>query len=261
MEGDHQADAAPKPRHLTAHNAAAFRLEGVAEHYPLRPPYPQAVVDRLRTAGRVLEMGCGTAELSRRLAPFAREVVAVDPSAPMLHKARSLPGGDAGNITWVESTAEEFDYPGRFDLILTPQSLHWMAWEVVLPAFARVLDGELAILPSGRMEVPWRAELKRIVPEYSTMWNYEEYDLIETLEDRALFRCRERMTLGPEPYRQTVDDYVGSWWSRASFARVDEETARAFEARVRELVAPHAREGWIEGRLYADLALGTPLRS
>jgi hypothetical protein len=136
-----------------------------------------------------------------------------------------------------------------------------MDWEIVLPAFASVLDGEMAIIPSGRMDVPWRAELKRIVPEYSTMWNYEEYDLIDTLEERALFRCRERITLGPEPYRQTVDDYVGSWWSRASFARVDGETARSFESRVRELVAPHARDGWIEGRLVADLALGRALRS
>ncbi|MHC4849001.1 MAG: class I SAM-dependent methyltransferase [Planctomycetota bacterium] len=261
MESDHEAEPRAKPKHLTPENAAAFRLPGVAEHYPLRPPYPEEVVQRLKTGGVVLEMGCGTGELSRRLAPFARRVVAVDPSAAMLARARGLPGGGAVNIEWIQSSAEEFDYPERYDLILTPQSLHWMDWEVVLPKFARALDGALAIIPTCHARTPWGAELKRVVPNYSTMKNFDAYDLIEELERRGLFACEERIEVGPHQFRQTLDDYVGAWWSRAGFARLDSSSAAEFAAEVRKLVEPHARDGWIEVPVFADLALGKPLRS
>jgi SAM-dependent methyltransferase len=233
----------------------------VAEHYPLRPPYPEAVVQRLKTGGTILEMGCGTAELSRRLAPFARSVVAVDPSGPMLDQARSLPGGDAANLTFVHSSAEEFDYPDRYDLILTPQSLHWMDWEVVLPKFARALDGTFAVIYTCGFPAPWMEGVRAIVPQYSGMKNFEHYDLFDELTRRGLFELEERVQIGPEPFRQTVEDYVGSWWSRAGFSRVEEDAAREFASRVTALVEPHAKEGWIEVGVVADLAIGKPLEA
>jgi len=245
MESDHEAVPRPKPKHLTPENAAAFRLPGVAEHYPLRPPYPEELVQRLKTDGVVLEMGCGTGELSRRLAPFARRVVAVDPSAAMLARARELPGGGAANIEWIRSTAEEFDYPDRYDLILTPQSLHWMDWEVVLPKFARALDGTFAVIYTCGFPAPWMEDVRAIVPQYSVMKNFEHYDLLEELTRRGLFELEERVQIGPEPFRQTVEDYVGSWWSRAGFSRVEEDAAREFAAKVTALVEPHAKDGWI----------------
>ena len=64
--------------HLTPEHAAVFGLESVASSYVNRPPYPQAMIDRLRTfGGSVLEVGCGTAECSRRLAPFVERIDAV----------------------------------------------------------------------------------------------------------------------------------------------------------------------------------------
>jgi len=134
-----------------------------------------------------------------------------------------------------------------------------MDWEIVLPKFARALDGVLAILPDCRLDAPWRGEVQQIVPEFSTMKDFEPYDLVEELERRGLFRCEERVTLGPEPFRQSVDDYAASWWSRAGFARVDPKSAQKFASCVREIVEPHARDGWIEAGVVADLALGHPV--
>jgi SAM-dependent methyltransferase len=251
------------PRQLTAENAAAFAFDDVVEHYPLRPPYPEAVVERLRGPGVFLEMGCGTAQLGRRLAPTAERVDAVDPSAAMLAKARTLSGGGASNIRWFESRAEDFSYDDVYDCILTPLSLHWMDWAVVLPQFGRALKatGFMAMTTAcGFLDAPWDAAIREHVPRHSLMDQFDAYDLVEQLESRGLFKPRERVVLGPERFRQTVDDYVGAWWSRAGFARdrLAPESAAAFAKGVREIVTPHAVHGWLEGEIVAQLCVGAP---
>ena len=55
----------------------------------------------------ILDLGCGTAELARRLAPRVRAITAVDHSANMIAQARALPGGDAPNLTWVVGRVED----------------------------------------------------------------------------------------------------------------------------------------------------------
>jgi predicted TPR repeat methyltransferase len=64
--------------------------------YPYRPPYPdeaiELLVELIRDGPRtVLDAGCGTGDLSRRLAPRVDRVDAVDASAAMLAKGRQLP--------------------------------------------------------------------------------------------------------------------------------------------------------------------------
>jgi len=252
-----------KPRQLTSENAAAFTFDDVVEHYQLRPPYPEAVVERLRGPGVFLEMGCGPAQLGRRLAPTAERVDAVDPSAAMLAKARTLAGGDAANIRWFESRAEEFSYEEKYDCILTPLSLHWMDWEVVLPMFGRALKpgGYMAMTTScGFSAAPWNEAIRELVPQYSFMGKFDAYDLVGELESRGLFNAQEQLVMGPEPFRQSVADYVGSWWSRAGFARdrLTPENAATFATRVREIVTPYAVDGWLEGEIVAGLCVGAP---
>ncbi|MEM8884611.1 MAG: class I SAM-dependent methyltransferase [Planctomycetota bacterium] len=166
-------------------------------------------------------------------------------------------------MTWIESSAEAFETDEKFDLILTPQSLHWMTWEVVLPRFARWLapGGRLAVIPTCRFEeTPWRSELMPLIRAYSAMQDFEPYDLIDEIETRGLFRADERGWVGPEPWRQSVDDYVLSWKSRAGLAweRVGADRAEEFASRVRRLVEPHARDDWLEFGVVAELAIGTP---
>jgi SAM-dependent methyltransferase len=252
-----------RPRQLTVENAESFAFDDVVEHYQLRPPYPKAVVERLRGPGVFLEMGCGPAQLGRQLAPTAERVDAVDPSAAMLAKARSLPGGDTPNMRWFLSRAEDFPYRQRYDCIVTPLSLHWMDWDVVLPKFGKALkpDGYLAITTAcGFRNAPWNAEIQELIPQYSIMKQFDSYDLVDELESRNLFELQERLTLGPEPFRQTVDDYVGSWWSRAGFARdrLAPERAAEFATAVREVVVPYAEDGWLAGEIVAELCIGAP---
>src|SRR5438445_2940968 len=80
------------------------RYRTAAAHYEQgRVPYAAALIRRvaevtgLGSQHRVLDLGCGPGPLTRRFAPLAREVVAMDPTPEMLAAARTL-AGKAANI-------------------------------------------------------------------------------------------------------------------------------------------------------------------
>src|SRR5262249_10565712 len=140
----------PKPKHLGPEYAAQFQDRSVAAAYPTRPPYPPELFDVLAGLIRdeprvVLDLGCGTGDVARRLAPLVAPVDAVDPSPAMLTLGRPLPGADHPHLRWVQASAEAFGYPGPYALVVAAESLHWMDWEVVLPRIERALS------PQGRL--------------------------------------------------------------------------------------------------------------
>ncbi len=66
-------------------------------------------------ARSVLDLGCGTGELTAKLSETC-EVVGIDPAASMLEVARRRPGGE--RVTWMEGDARGLRLDRRFDLIL-----------------------------------------------------------------------------------------------------------------------------------------------
>jgi predicted TPR repeat methyltransferase len=80
---------AAKPSHLSGTYGAWFKDPLLAAAYPARPPYPDGVIQLLTelivdTPRAVLDVGCGTGELARRLSSSVDRVDAVDFSATML---------------------------------------------------------------------------------------------------------------------------------------------------------------------------------
>jgi SAM-dependent methyltransferase len=90
----------------------------LAQFYDLRPgrradfDYCLAMAAGVES---VLDLGCGTGELTVELAA-GRSVTGVDPAAAMLDLARRQPGGD--RVTWVEADARTVRLDQRFDLVL-----------------------------------------------------------------------------------------------------------------------------------------------
>src|SRR5579884_4295939 len=94
---DKMAEMLPKPKHLAPEYAAVFQDQCVADAYHHRPPYPQEAIDLLAslivdTPRTVLDVGCGTGDIVRRLAPLVDRLDAVDISLPMLEWGKRLPG-------------------------------------------------------------------------------------------------------------------------------------------------------------------------
>lgn len=105
-----------------------------------------ALIER-RTDMRVLDLGCGTGELTRDLHEElgARETLGMDSSAEMLRKSDSL---RSGSLAFTRGEIETFHPDGAWDLVFSNAALHWVAdHERVLARLAGFLssEGQIAI--------------------------------------------------------------------------------------------------------------------
>lgn len=255
----------PKPKHLRAEYGVQFSDQSVVDAYRFRPSYPDEVFDVLgdlvsTSEPAVLDLGCGPGELARGLARRGMLVDAVDPSQPMIEFAQSLPAHE--DVRWVVSSAEAFDFPREYDLVVTAESLHWMEWDEVLPAIEQSLapGGWLAIVGRHFDSVPWWKDVKALIRQLSTNQDYEPYDLIEELENRQLFSVAGRRLTAPVPRKQRVEEQIEFWHSRNGLSRerMSQAHQQEFDAGVRKAVEPYAVDGMLEMKLRAELVWGRP---
>ena len=264
----------PKPAFLGQQTASAFQEESVVEAYQHRPPYPDAVFDILTSLisdqpYRVLDVGCGTGFIARRLAERADQVArvaqidAIDISPAMIEQGKRLPGGDSPRLSWIVGAVEDTPLTPPYSLITAGDSLHWMEWGVALPRFADLLTprGFLAILGVDQAPPPWQDDLLPLVRRYSTIAGYRPYNMVEGLEMRGLFQQVGRQSTEPVPFTQSLDAYIESFHGRASFSRerMGEATAAAFDAEVRALVRRHI-PGDVTLQVVTDIVWGKPVR-
>lgn len=258
----------PKPGHLGLKYAEQFKDSSIAEAYHHRPPYADEairelvalVTDEPRT---VLDVGCGTGDLARRLIGLVERVDAVDFSQAMLSKGRALPGGDHPHLRWIYGCVEEVELQPPYALITAGESLHWMEWDVVLPLFRRILTlhGFLAIIERGREPAPWNEGLGALIQHFSTNKEYRPYNLVEELEERHLFQKQGSKRTRPSVFLQSVDAYIHSLHSRNGLSRerMDKEEAQAFDMEVRKLLTPFLQDDQLKLSVFDEIVWGTPL--
>jgi SAM-dependent methyltransferase len=210
----------------------------------------------------VLDVGAGTGDVARRLVPFVERVDAVDWSGAMIALGRSLPGGDAPNLRWIQGRVEEAPLEAPYGLVTAGESLHWMDWDVVMPRLREVLvpGGYVAILQREELRVAWSGDLLDLIRRYSTNRDYRPVNLIDELSRRSLFTKAGEWRSEPETYTQSIDDYIESMHSRSSFSRERMPAAdlAAFDSALRALLARHASDGRIALRLAASAVWGVP---
>lgn len=253
----------PRPPHLNEEGALAFSVPSVVEAYHHRPSYPLAVASFLAglcapDQASVIELGCGTGELTRALVPLVEQITAVDISAPMLARAQRMPGGDHPRIRWHLGQAEEFPV-GPYGLAVAGDSLHWMDWDVLLPRLAReVSPPRLAILTVSIVEEPWADSIATIARRYSPVRDWQPYNAVDLVTARGLFRATDEQRFR-EHVSQPVAEYIESFHARASFVRERMDRAEEFDQAVETLVKPYAVDGLLELLVEARITWGQPL--
>ncbi len=123
-----------------------------------------ALAEELRArpgARTILDVGCGTGQVTCALAERGFAVTGVDPAQPMLEVARTRPGGHL--VRWIEGTADAYDGPPVDLAIMTAhvaQVIHDdTAWLGTLTATRRALrpGGTLAFESRNPAVEGWRA--------------------------------------------------------------------------------------------------------
>ncbi|HEX4465843.1 MAG TPA: class I SAM-dependent methyltransferase [Solirubrobacteraceae bacterium] len=224
-------------------------FDRVADDYDRhRPAYPDELVDQACELGslgpgdEVLEVGCGTGQLTRALLSRGLRVTAVEPGERLLALARrSLDG--AGDVEFVNSRLEDARLPReRFAAVFSASAIHWVdpdiGWQRIADALAP--DGTLALIQYFGLDDPYSAAdqrallraVERVAPETAAGWPVYR-DL-----DTTLAGVLERRTNISEAWAWLGGHDLGRSYVAALFDDAEmETTALPFEHTAQEINA------------------------
>lgn len=131
-----------------------FTFDEIPDLYDrTRPGYPESLYDdlvaisRIPPGGRVLEIGCGTGQLTIPLAERGYSILCLEPGPSVADFARQKLSAFP-RVEVVQSTFEAWSIePGAFDLVVSAQAFHWVEPEL---RFAKAAD---ALTRSGVLAV------------------------------------------------------------------------------------------------------------
>jgi SAM-dependent methyltransferase len=199
-----------------------------AEYDRHRPTYPEQLIDLacllagLERGEEVLEIGCGTGQLTRGLLARGLRVTAIEPGARLAGLAQQRLGG-TGELELVNARFEDARLPREhFRAVFSASAIHWVdpdvGWQHVADAI--VPGGTLALVQYFGLRDPRSADdqqallgaVTAIAPEIAASWPH--YRDLET----TLAGVRER--------RENISE-VWAWLGGYEVAR--EYTAHLFE--------------------------------
>lgn len=254
---------------ISCRPGVSFEHADVVRNYIYRPPYPDALYDRLFEISpglnAALDIGAGPGKIARTLAGSFALVCALDPSSEMIAQGKALPGGNASNLQWVEGLAEEFQGEQTFDLIVAAASIHWMDHARLFPKLSACArpDCVFAVVSGG--DVPfdpaWKADWHQFLGKWVPILTGHPFDHEKREREQSSYQDYldqvERETVVSEPVTQSVADFVRCQHSRNTFAPHKLGALKqAFDAELTELLKPYATDGHIKYRTSCALTSG-----
>ncbi len=193
-----------------------------------RPRYPDALIDRaceiagIGPGAPVLEVGCGTGQLTRSLLERGLRVTAVEPGDRLIARARERLH-DVGEVEFVHARLEDASLPrAHFQAVFCASAIHWIdpdvSWRKV--ADTLVAGGTLGLISSFGLQEPrsaadqqaLRAAMARIAPELAAAL--------------PIYRDLDAMLAGVEVRRGNVSEVWA--WLGSSDHLVRSHAARLF---------------------------------
>jgi SAM-dependent methyltransferase len=152
---------------------------------------------------RVLEIGCGTGQLTRSLVGCGANTTAIDPAPAVIAVAQRRLSKDSVNFR--VTTFEDFEWPDfEFDLIVSATAFHWVDPGIAWAKSARLLrsGGWLALMSTGEeYDAPVGQEVFELYVRNSigpAMWAKRKSEEDVARQERSLDIC-ERWSGKPCP--------------------------------------------------------------
>ena len=160
--------------------------EVAAEYDRRRPAYPSELVDRacqiagIGSGDHVLEVGCGSGQLTRGLVARGLRVTALEPGKSLMALARQNLEG-AGEVEVVNAQFEDALLPcEQFRAVFSASAFHWIDPKISWQKAADVLvpGGTLALVQyfgleeprSKRDQVAALAAIRKVAPDIAADW-------------------------------------------------------------------------------------------
>ena len=160
--------------------------EIAAEYDRRRPAYPDALVDQacqvagIRSGDHVLEVGCGSGQLTRGLLARGLHVTALEPGKRLMALARQNLEG-AGEVEFMNVQFEDaLLRREQFEAVFSASAFHWVDPEVSWQKSADVLvpGGTLALVQYFGLEEPRTkrdqeavlAAMRKVAPDVAAHW-------------------------------------------------------------------------------------------
>jgi SAM-dependent methyltransferase len=167
--------------------------EVAVEYDRNRPTYPDALIDQacevagIGDGSRVLEIGCGTGQLTRSLLARGLRVTALEPGDQLIGVAEENLK-DAGDAELVHARLEDTQLPREsYEAVFSASAIHWvdpdLGWRKIADALAP--GGTLALIQYFGLEEPRSVDdqeallsaLRRHAPEIAATWpTYRDLD-------------------------------------------------------------------------------------
>jgi SAM-dependent methyltransferase len=252
-----------------------------AEYDRHRPAYPDELVDRacdaggLAAGGRVLEIGCGTGQLTRSLVARGLHVTGVEPGQNLI----SLAGRAAAGVEFVNRRFEEAELPAEpFSAVFSAAAFHWLDPDVSWRRVARSLapGGPVALIQYCGVDTPETAAdadalmsaLARAAPEIAAQWPPLR-DLETLMAGAAERRANVSEVWDWVTSRPVARDYAAALFEDAEIAVVPslvEQTPDELNALLRTTslyprLSPAQRDALEQANREIGERLGRPIRS
>ena len=241
-----------------------FSGDVVEFYHRYRHGYPAAVIDVLVDAFQlslqdvVVDLGCGTGQLTLPLAEKVRGVVGVDPEPDMLRRAReAADDADVSNVAWLLGT--DTDLPavsrvigdGSIGAVTVGQALHWMQHDQLFISAASLVraGGGVAVVTNGAPLWLQDSDWSRALREWLERWLDETLTFACGTDEPSQRRYHEAMTRAGFDVLSTSVDYevelsldqiVGGILSAMPVDRLPAPDARpGFAQQIGEALGPH----------------------
>jgi 2-polyprenyl-3-methyl-5-hydroxy-6-metoxy-1,4-benzoquinol methylase len=101
-----------------------------------------------KNCNTILDVGCGTGELTKKLVPYSKEIIGIDVSENMIHEAEKRNNDE--KIIYLKTSVEKYfeETEKTFDVIISIAALHHMDEEKILQMMKNKLthNGKILIL-------------------------------------------------------------------------------------------------------------------